>query len=109
MPGGELAAEFGGGLAVGFRLRRGIDHRSIPVGDFCSAAVAVIDDDDLLDAVQLDRGAEIVPERLVPVLERGRHDADGCAGERELAVLAGELPAGGVFAYQVLEPRIDAG
>src|SRR5256885_17117977 len=88
---GELAAEFGGGFAVSLGLRSGIDNGSIPIGDLCSAAVAVIDDDDLLDAVQLDRGAEVIPECLVPILERGRHDADGCAGERELAVLSGEL------------------
>ena len=42
----------------------------LAVGDLGRAAIAVIDRDHLLDVVQLDRGREIVPERLVPVLER---------------------------------------
>jgi hypothetical protein len=31
----------------------------------------MVNDDDLVDPVQLDGGPQVVPERLVPVLERG--------------------------------------
>src|SRR5687768_1061541 len=56
-----------GRMGLGLDLRGG--HLGCTVGDLGRAAVAMIDGDHLLDVVQLNRGAEIVVEGLVPALE----------------------------------------
>jgi hypothetical protein len=81
--------------------------------DFFGAATralesAVVDGDDLLDVVQLHRRGDVVPERLVPVLERRRDGADGRARDRELAVLAAQPALVQVRADGLLEARVDA-
>ena len=77
----------------------------------------MVNDNEVLDPVELDRCAEIVPEGLTPSLrEGGRDHADRGACDGELAVLAFE--AGGVaFRDRLAHPtrdrrlgaRIDAG
>jgi hypothetical protein len=67
----------------------------------------VIDRDDLVDVVQLDRGCQVVPESLVPVLESGCDDADGGARYREQAVLARQMAARSIPGDEFLNARID--
>jgi len=52
-----------------FRLYLRICNFGFPIGNLGSAAIAMVDCDHLLDAMQLDRCGEIVPKCLVPILE----------------------------------------
>src|SRR5262249_56473794 len=97
------------GVPVGLRLGRGVGDGRRTVGILCRATVTMVDHDDLVDTVQLNRGSQVVPERLVPVLERGGHDADGRASDRELAVLAGEMAYSSVLANEFLKAWVDTG
>ncbi len=85
----DLLAELRERGLVRFGLRLRVCHLGLAISDPGSAAIAMVDCDDLLDVMQLNRRAEIVPKCLVPVLERGRDDADRRAGNDELAELAG--------------------
>src|SRR5215831_19970972 len=93
------------GLGLGIAVGDG----RLSVSDLRGATVTMVDGDDLADAVQLDRGSQVVPERLVPVLEGGCDDTDGGAGDRELAVLAGEMPSRRVLADRFLKAWVDTG
>src|SRR5215471_14851896 len=94
---------------MGLRLGVAIGDGRLSVSDLRGATVTMVDRDDLADTVQLDRGSQVVPERLVPVLEGGCDDADGRARDRELAVLAGEMPSRRVLADGFLKAWIDTG
>src|SRR5262252_4823803 len=74
-------------VRLGLHLR--VCHLGLAISDPGSAAIAMVDCDDFLDVMQLNRRAEIVPKCLVPVLERGRNDADRRARDDELAELTG--------------------
>src|SRR5262249_33682882 len=105
----ELLAKLRQRVSVGLRLSRGVGDGRLPIGNLGGATVTMVDDNDLVDTVQLDRGIQVVPERLVPGLERGRHDADRRARNRELAVLASEMTSSGVLADEFLQAWIDTG
>ena len=94
--------------AVGFGLARLAGHGRLAVGDLGGAAIAMVDRDDPLDAVQLDGGGEIIPKCLVPLLERRGDDADRRAGDDELAELAGQVLLDGISVHRFLHARIDA-
>src|SRR5262245_10859926 len=85
----DLLAELRECSFVGFGIHLRVCHLGLAIRDAGSAAIAMVDCDDFLDVMQLNRRAEIVPKCLVPVLERGRDDADRRAGDDELAELAG--------------------
>ena len=93
-------------MRLGFGVLRG--DRRLAISDLGGAAVAVIDRDDLLDVVQLDCGREVVPERLVPILERLSDDADCGAGDHELAEFASQVAFRHVLSYRLLHARINA-
>src|SRR5262249_36416300 len=76
MPLFDLLAELRERGSVRLRFRLWGCNAGFPIGDPSSSAIAVIDRDHPLDAVQLNGGGEIVPKRLVPVLERRRDHAD---------------------------------
>src|ERR1043166_162648 len=103
----ELLAKLSQRLPVSLRLSSAVGDGRLPIGNLCSATVTMVDNNNLVDTVQLDRGPQVVPERLVPVLERGSHDADRRAGDRELAVLAGEMAFSSVFADEFLKAGVD--
>src|SRR5262249_44458693 len=79
-------------LLAEFRVRRPVRlglclrrcHFGLAISDLGGAAIAMVDGDDLPDAVQLDGRGEIVPKCLVPVLERRGDDADRRACDDEL-------------------------
>jgi hypothetical protein len=71
-----LLAEFRERRLMRFGLHLRVCDFGLAIGNPCSAAIAMVDCDDLLDVMQLNRRAEIVPKCLVPLLERGRDDAD---------------------------------
>ena len=105
----ELLAKRGQGVPVGLRLGSGVGNSCRTVGNLRRATVTMVDHDDLVDPVQLERGLQVVPERFVPVLECGSHDTDGCASDRELAVLAGEMTSSSVLADEFLKAWVDTG
>src|SRR5262249_5146380 len=105
----DLLAELRERSFVRFGLHLRVCHLRLAISDPGSAAIAMVDCDDFLDVVQLNRRAEIVPKCLVPVLERGRDDADRRASDDELAELAGYVLIDGIFVYRLLHARIDAG
>ena len=61
-------------------------------GELVGPAVAVIDDDHLLDVVQLDRHVEVLPEGVVPVREGVADDAERRAGEDDVVIIVLEAP-----------------
>ena len=71
-----LLAEFRERRLMRFGLHLRVCDFGLAIGNPCSAAIAMVDRDDFLDVMQLNRRAEIVPKCLVPLLERGRDDAD---------------------------------
>src|SRR6202041_3193422 len=79
----------------------------LAIGDLGGAAIAMIDRDQALDVVELDRDREIVPERLVPIGEFWRDRADRRASDDELAVLADEAALHREVAHRRLHPWID--
>ncbi len=85
----DLLAEFRERRLMRFGLHLRVCDLGLAIGNPCSAAIAMVDCDDFLDVMQLNRRAEIVPKCLVPLLERGRDDADRCTSNHELAELAG--------------------
>src|SRR5262245_22886994 len=105
----DLLAELGkrGPVRLGLDLRVG--NAGLAIGDLGGAAIAMVDRDHPLDAVQLDCRSEIVPERLVPILERRRHHPDCRASDHELAELAGQVLLDGVLAHWLLHAGVDAG
>src|SRR5262249_23506409 len=70
-----------------------------PIGDPSSSAIAVIDRDHTLDAVQLNGGGKIVPKR----------HADRRTCDDELAELPGQVLLDRVPVYGLLHARIDTG
>jgi len=109
MASSELLAKLGQRVPVGLRLGSGVGDGRLTVGNLCGATVTMVDHNDLVDAVQLNRGPQVVPERLMPILERGRHDTYGRASDRELTVLAGEMASSGVLADECLKAWVDTG
>src|ERR1044072_4148191 len=93
-------------------MRLGLDGARrdlvLAIGDLGGTALAMIDREHALDLVQLDRGGEVVPERLVPILERLGDDGDRGPRDDELAVLAGQGAPGGVRRDRHLHARVDA-
>jgi len=85
-----------------------VGHGRIAVSDLGGAAVAVIDRDHLRHVVKLDRGGEVVPIRLAPILERLGDDTDRGAGDDELAELSGQPAPRGIAMHRLLQARIDA-
>ncbi len=76
----ELLTKLGQRFPMGSGLGGGIGDRRRTVGNLCGATISMVDRDDGGDSVQFDGGAQVVPERVVPVLESGRDDAYGCTG-----------------------------
>src|SRR5690242_11537865 len=105
----DFLAELRERLAVGLGLARRIRDRRLAIGDFRSAAVTMVDRDNLADLVQFDRRGEIVPERLVPIGESRRNDADRGAGDDELTVLPDQAALRRIGMHRLLQARIDAG
>ena len=72
----DLLAELRERRLMRFGLHLRVCDLGLAIGNPCSAAIAMVDCDDFLNVMQLNRRAEIVPKCLVPLLERGRDDAD---------------------------------
>src|SRR5215475_2328650 len=89
-----------------FDLRGG--NLGLSVCNLGSAAVAMIDRNDLRYPVKLNRGRKVVPEGLVPVLEGGRYHADCGAGNDKLAVFSQHASAFHVIERRLGKSRIDA-
>jgi len=87
---------------------RGVGNLGIAISDLGGTAVTVVHHDHFLDVVQLNRRAQVLPERLVPFLEGRRHNTDGRTGDSEGALLAAQIIAGLLLVNQILNPRIDA-
>ena len=71
MPLSNLLAELRERRPVRFGFHLRVCDFGFAIRDLGSPAIAVIDRDDLLDAVQLDRGGEIVPKGLCQSLNAG--------------------------------------
>src|SRR5262249_9099782 len=105
MPLFDLLAELRERGSVRLRFRLCGCNAGFPIGDPSSSAIAVIDRDHPLDAVQLNGGGEIVPKRLVPVLERRRDHADRRTCDDELAELPGQILLDRVLRAPACEDR----
>src|SRR5216683_7739281 len=75
----HLLAEFGERGAMRFGLDLRVCDLRFAIRDLRGTAVAMIDRDHLRNVMQLNRSREIVPERLLPVLEGRRDHPDGSA------------------------------
>ncbi len=105
----HLRAELQEDLAVRFGLALRRRNAVGAVGDACRTAIPMVDRDHPVDLVQLERGTEIVPKRLVPGFELWRHDPDRRAGDDKLAVAPGQPAPVHIFVDRRHHPRVDAG